>query len=354
MTESKNVKELIKKISTGKIPQNAIIYGEETFFIDKILEQLEIIANKKSLELRKYTSSEIKLRDLLDLLQQGTLFNTGRIFVVTDFVKFIKSVVASDDLIEDARESERNELIKRLIEYLKNPNPDNYLFLIQPERIDMRLKFFREISKVVPFFNSKRVYDRDVFEFVEQKFNERKIKVEYKVIEYIIKTVGNNLYDLDAELNRLFISLEHVESADIDSIKKFIIPMKKYSVFDLLNAFRDKNIPLALEIGINLIENNSPLVYIIAILQRYFFSLLIYDELRNTYKSDEKIATIIGCHPFFLKDYEIASKRYRFEELEKIFDILLKKDIELKSLNPGEEVLYSTMISEIGLAIKKL
>lgn len=355
MAEIQDLKFLLTKIDRGELPQSTLVFGEETFFIDKLIEKLDLVAKNKSLDIIKISSNDFKLNDLLEMVNQNPLFVSGKILVFKEFGKLVKSGSSKESDDEDTGKTSKSDgVIKLLLEYLKNPNPATYLFFIHPDRIDMRLKFYKEASKLIPFYQSKRVYEKEIFEFIEQKFKEKKIQIEYQVTEYIYKTVGTNLYDLESEINRLFISIEGEKKIDIETIKKFIIPVRKYSIFDLLNAFRDKDITNALEIGLNLIGNNSPLVLIITMLQKYFFSLLTFNEIRSQYKSDEKVASIIGCHPYFLKDYEAASKRYKFEELEKIFDILLKKDIELKSLNLKDDVLYTTMISEIGLAIKKL
>ncbi|MCX7612394.1 MAG: DNA polymerase III subunit delta [Ignavibacterium sp.] len=355
MAEVQDIKVLLKKIDKGELPQSALVFGEETYFIDKLIEKLEEVSRKKSLDIVKISANDVKLNELLDLVEQNPLFSKGKILVVKEFGKLIKSSSAKDDTIEDdVKPSKASGMIKLFVDYLRNPNPATFLFLTHPDRVDMRLKFYKDASKLIQFFQSKKIYEKEIFEFIEQKFKEHNIKIDTQTIDYIYKTVGTNLYDLESELNRLFISIEGLNKIDINTIKNYIIPIRKYSIFDLLNAFRDKDISNALEIGLNLIENNSPLVYIITMLQKYFFSLLTFNELRKTYQNDEKIASIIGCHPYFLKDYETASKRYKFEELEKIFDILLKKDIELKSLNLKEDVLYTSMISEIGLAIKKI
>ncbi|MGB9663783.1 MAG: DNA polymerase III subunit delta [Ignavibacteria bacterium] len=356
MADTQDIKSLLNKLNKGEIPSNALVFGEEFFFIDRVIEKLELLANKKSLEFTKIDANDYKLIDLIDLADQNTLFGSGRILVVKNFSNFIKSGSTSDDeeLDVGTKSSKSASAVKDLLSYLKNPNPATFLFLTQSDKIDMRLKFYKDASKLIPFFQSRRVYEKEIFDFIEQKFKEKKIEIDYTTIEYIYRTVGNNLYDLDSEINRLFFSIEGERKVDIDTIKKFLIPLRKYSIFDLQNAFRDKDLNQALRIGLNLIQNNQPLVYIISMLQKYFFSLLTFNEIKTQYKVDEKVAAIIGCHPYFLKDYETAAKRYKFEELEKIFDILLKKDIELKSLNIKDDVLYTAMISEIGLAIKKL
>jgi|GEM_PF-1481373 len=356
MADTQDIKILLGKIDKDEIPSNALVYGEETFFIDKVIERLEELARKKSLDFTKISANDYKLNDLVLLADQNSLFSSGRILVVKNFGSYFKSSLSSeDDEVEvTSKSSKSTSPAKLLVDYLKKPNPSTILFLTHPDKIDMRLKFYKDASKLIPFFQSRKIYEKEIFDFIEQKFKEKKIQVDYETIEYIYRTVGNNLYDIDSELNRLFISIEGTKKADIETIKKFLIPIRKYSIFDLQNAFRDKDLNMALKIGLNLIQNNQPLVYIITMLQKYFFSLLTFNEIKNQFKNDEKVAAVIGCHPYFLKDYELASKRYRFEELEKIFDILLKKDIELKSLNLKDDVLYTAMISEIGLAIKKL
>jgi DNA polymerase-3 subunit delta len=355
MADTQDIKSLLSKIDKGEIPTNALIFGEESFFIDKTIEKLEEIANKKSLDFTKISANDYKLNDLINLAEQNSLFSSGRILVVRNFGIYIKSASSDDeDDAINSKATKSSASIKLLTEYLKKPNPATFLFLTHSDKIDMRLKFYKDALKLIPFYQSRRVYEKEIFDFIEQKFIEKKIQIDYETIEYIYRTIGNNLYDIESELNRLFISIEGVKKADVETIKNFLIPIRKYSIFDLQNAFRDKDLNMALKIGLNLIQNNQSLVYIITMLQKYFFNLLTFNEIKNHYKNDEKVSAIIGCHPFFLKDYEVASKRYKFEELEKIFDILLKKDIELKSLNLKEDVLYTAMISEIGLAIRKL
>ena len=356
MADTQDIKVLLGKLDKGEIPSNALVYGEESFFIDKVIEKLEDIANRKSLSFSKISANDYKLSDLVILADQNSLFSSEKILVVKNFGSYFKSSSKSDDeeIETDSRASKSSNPAKLLIDYLKKPNPSTILFLIHADKIDMRLKFYKDASKLIPFFQSRRIYEKEIFDYIEQKFREKNIQIDYETVEYIYRTIGNNLYDIESELTRLFISIEGTNKVDIETVKRFLIPIRKYSIFDLQNAFRDKDLNMALKIGLNLIQNNQPLVYIITMLQKYFFSLLTFNEIKNQFKNDEKVAAVIGCHPFFLKDYEVASKRYRFEELEKIFDILLKKDIELKSLNLKDDVLYTAMISEIGLAIKKL
>lgn len=356
MAEISSIQVLLKNISNGKIPQCSIVFGEEAFFIDKVIESLESFAKKKNFEFLTFLSNEIKLNDIIELLEQNTLFGAGKIVVIKNFGHYVKSSASSeeDDSEENTKSSKKNLPVQNLINYLKNPNPASYLILTHYDKIDQRLKFYKEALKIIPFYQSRRFYGKDIFDFIEMKFDEANIQIDKKTVEYIYLTVGENLYDLESEINRVLISIGDLKKVDAESLKKYLIKTRKYSIFDLFNAFRDKDINRALEIGLNLINNNAQMVYIITMLQKYFFSLLTFNELRNQYKTDEKVAAVIGCHPFFLKDYETASKRYKFEELEKIFDILLKKDIELKSLNIDESVLYTALVSEIGLAIKKL
>lgn len=356
MAETLDIKILLNRLEKGELPTNAVIFGEEAFFIDKVIQVLENIAQKQSLEFTKISSNDYKINDLIDLAEQNTLFSSGRILVVKNFGVYFKSGSISTDVddLEADSTSSKVTLVKLLLDYLKNPNPSTFLYLIHYDKIDMRLKFYKDASKIVPFYHSKKVYEKEIFDFIEQKFKARKIQIDYSSLEYIYITVGDNLYDIDSELNRLFISVGETKNLSLEQLKTFLIPIKKYSIFDLMKAFKEKDLSMALKIGLNLIQNDQPLVYIITMLQRYFFNLLTFNEIRKQFKTDEKVAAIIGCHPYFLKDYEVASKLYKFEELEKIFDILLKKDIELKSLKLSDDVLYTAMISEFGLALKKL
>ncbi len=155
-------------------------------------------------------------------MDQNSLFSSGKILVVKEFGKLIKTGASkNEDLEEESKSSKSSGLIKLLIDYLKNPNPATYLFLTHPDRIDMRLKFYKEASKIIPFYQSKKVYEKEIFDFIEHKFKERKIQIDYQTVEYIYKTVGNNLYDLESELSRLFISIEGSKKVDQNRLRNF-------------------------------------------------------------------------------------------------------------------------------------
>ncbi len=355
MSSVLEVAELIEKLKNGNIPPNIIVFGEETFFIDKIIEFAENLAQKKTYGFLKYTSNEINIVNLIDLAQQNSLFSSRKILVIKNFGNYLKGRV-EDESDEEAgsKSNVKLESQKLLLNYLSNPNPDTVLILTHLDRLDQRTKFFKEAVKYAEVYHSKRLHEKEIFDFIERKFGEKKILINYKEVEYIYKTVGNDLYSLESEIERLFISIEGLNRVDVDTLKKFLIPSRKYTIFDLYNAFRDKDMSQALEIGLNILDSGYDFVYLIVMLNKYFFSLLTFHELVSKYKSNEKVSALIGCHPFFLKDYEIASKRYTFEELQKIFNILLRKDIELKTLNLTSDVLYTSLVTEIGEAIKKM
>lgn len=350
----KDVSELISNLKNEKIPNNFLVFGEESFFIDKVIDTVEFLAHKNSYDFVKYSSNEIRLIDLIDLAQQNSLFSVRKLIVVKNFEAYLKKRGENDDSeISDTKLNIKSENQQLLLNYLANPNPNTILILTHYDKLDQRTKFFKEALNYIDIYQSKRLYEKEIFDFIERKFRERGILIDYQVVEYVYKIVGNDLYVLDSELERLFISIEGIKKVDINKLKDFLIPSKKYTIFDLYNAFRDKDMSRALEIGLNIINSGYDLVYLIVMLNKYFFSLLTLEELKSKYKSNEKVAALVGCHPFFLKDYEIAAKRYRFEELQEIFDILLKKDIESKTLNLKSDVLYTTMVMEIGQAIKK-
>lgn len=357
MAEKNNIQIFINKIKNGELPNKVLLFGEEAFFIDKATDLIEQIARTKKWDLLKFSASDIKLPDLVDLARQGSLFFSERIIIVKDIGFYFRGVSKRNN---ENDESEDNKILllstdhQILFKYLKNPNSLTHLFFINHDKLDERSKVVKELLKYFDVYQSKRLYEDDILEFIANKLKEKDFKFDFSVIEYIYKVVGNNLVDIDSQIESLSISLEGNKKIDVELIKRYLITSKKYSIFDLYNAFRDKDLSRALVIGNNLIENNFELIYILTMLFRYFQSLLMFNELRRDYKTDEKISKIIGCHPFFLKDYEIASKRYKFEELENIFDILLNTEIELKTYNIDEKNLYTKLIGEIGLVIGKL
>lgn len=54
MPETQDIRTLINKLDKGELPQNVLVFGEETFFIDKLFENLKNLQRRNQSLLQRF------------------------------------------------------------------------------------------------------------------------------------------------------------------------------------------------------------------------------------------------------------------------------------------------------------
>jgi DNA polymerase-3 subunit delta len=330
----RNIKEFATQINKEIFLEIAFIYGEENYYLDKTIELIQQISKKLNYSFEIIDPQEKSVHEILDLASEFSLFGGKRIIVVKDFGSVKQK--------------------EKLNPYFDNPSSETSLILIENSKVNLEQnQTYRKLVDLDCVYESPRLKENEILDWIETRFKKQKIKVDFEIVNLLYLNVGNNLAELDAELSKIFLALGDEQKSSKESIEKLIVASRRYSIFDLYNSLRDKKFDSALKIGYNLLNGEATVVYIIVMLQRYFNSLLTFSELKRISKTQKELAAKISCHPYYLKDYEKASKLYTFNELSKIFEILLQKDIQLKSTRVDEKTLFTMMIGEIAAACNR-
>ena len=146
--------------------------------------------------------------------------------------------------------------------------------------------------------------------------------------------LGADLSRIVNELNKLFISIpvgqKKITAADIE--EKIGIS-KEFNNFELQSAIAQKNILKANRI-IQYFEHNqrdNPISVTLATIFSFFRRLLIYHYLSD--KSRNNVASVLRVNPFFVSEYELASRNYSQKKTVRIISLI--RDFDMKSKGFG-------------------
>mgnify|MGYP003981126651 FL=1 len=148
--------------------------------------------------------------------------------------------------------------------------------------------------------------------------------------------MGADLSKINNELSKLILNLEKGESITPKIIEENIGISKDFNIFELQNALGTKDILKANRIIKHFTENpkNHPFVLTISSLFSYFQKIMIYQNLKD--KSNKNAASQLAVNPFFISQYQTASKNYSMGKLFKIFTYLKENDLKSKGIgNPS-------------------
>lgn len=234
-------------------------------------------------------------------------------------------------VIKEAQDLKKIELFE---EYFNNPLSTTILvFCYKNKSIDKRKKFGKNISKKALVFESKKLYENQIPDWIQKFTQQNGYQISIKASYLLNEFLGNNLSKLSNELEKLMIICDKDKEISTDLIEKNIGISKDYNVFELNNALSIRDHLNANRI-VNYFENNpktNPLILTISSLFNHFQKTLIYHTLKD--KSKNNVASKLKINPFFVKDYSISAKNYSKKQLMNIISNLRIYDLKSKGVD---------------------
>lgn len=250
-------------------------------------------------------------------------------------------------IIREAERVNANNL-EIIGQYIKNPSPSTAIIL-EVESIDRRQKNWQTISKLCHVAEFKVPYPEKIPAWIESRCKNYKRKIDPEASRFLFDCVGNNLGELDSELNKLDIFIEKGKKITINDIKE-IIGSRAENVFKWINAIVEKNPAEALKTIENLMENEDSPVMPLTLLAKHFYSLLKIKMYQKEKMKEEEIAEKLGLNHFyyFIKlGFGKQAMRFTLQEIEEFFRYLRDADIKAKSSNIDPKLLMETLTFKI-------
>ena len=251
-------------------------------------------------------------------------------------------------LVKEAQDLSRS--FDNLIDYFKKPLESTILIInYKHKSIDKRKSSFKELKKNAKVFESKKLYDNQVQNWINDTINSAGFSIDRKSVSLINEHLGNSLSKISNEIDKLLEIKKKEKIIELDDIEKYIGISKEFNNFELRKALGEKNYNKALQITQYFSENpnSNPIVVTISIIFDFFNKLLLFHS-NNTLK-DTKIASLLGINPFFIKEYKTASINYDLKQVVRIISIL--RDYDMLSKGVGVKKADPSLLKEMVVKI---
>lgn len=291
--------------------------GEEPYFIDQISDFIE----KKVLDEneKEFNQTVLYGRDT----DVGTIMGEAK-----------RYPMMSDKMVIIVKEAQNIRNIEELDSYIANPLDSTILVICYKYKtLDKRKAFPKTVAKKGILFESKKLYENKIPDWISAYLKDKKYTVSPKSSQLLTEYLGNDLGKISNELDKLMINLPPGTEITPDHIQMNIGISKDFNTFELNDALTKKDVVKANRI-INYFAANSkehPLVLTIASLNSFFVKLLRYHGLAD--KSKESAAKALGVHPFFVSDYIAAARNYPMQKLKAIAGYLREYDLRSKGID---------------------
>jgi DNA polymerase-3 subunit delta len=296
--------------------------GDEPYYIDKIsdfIDETILSEDEKGFNQMVLYGRDITIEDIID--------NAKRYPMMAE-----KQVV----IVKEAQDLSRT--IENLAAYADHPQPSTVLVLCYKYKtIDKRKKLYKAIKKNGLIFESKKLYENQIADWIRRVLAGKKYQIEGKATLMLVEFLGNDLSKISNELNKLMVVLPVGSTITPTIVEENIGISKDFNNFELRKAVGERNVLNANRIINHFAQNQkaNPLIMTISLLNSFFTQLLIYHSLKD--KSNNSVARALGVNPFFVPDYITAGKNYSMRKVSQV--IALLRDADVKSKGVGANAL---------------
>ena len=311
------VLKIINDIKSGNIKPIYLLMGEEPYYIDKLSEYIEksiLTEEEKGFNQTVLYGRDVTIEDIVGTAKRYPMMADRQVVIVKEAQDLVKT-------------------IDKLESYAENPMPSTVLVVCYKYKtIDKRKKLLKSISKTGVVFESKKMYDNQVGQWITRVLQGKGLTIEPKANAILVEFLGNDLSKISNELEKLQIILPKGSTITAKLIEENIGFSKDFNNFELLNALGSKNQVKAYQIVQYFSENEkaNPIVLTTSAVFNFYVKLLKYHGLKD--KNPKNVAAVLGVHPFFLKDYDTGLKNYPMKKVSAIVTTLRSFDVKSKGV----------------------
>ena len=314
--------EVIKIVNDIKSKNYKPIYflcGEETYYIDKISDLIEsavLTEDEKSFNQVVLYGRDTTVEEIVSTAKRFPMMADYQVVIVKEAQNLSKT-------------------FEKFESYAVNPQLTTILVFAYRDKPDGRKKIFKTIKDKGVWFESKKLYDNQVPDWIVKVLKGQNYGIEPKAAAMLAEFLGTDLAKINNELEKLKIVFPEGHIFTPKNIEENIGFSKDYNVFELKSALATRNQQKAYTIIHNFAANpkDNPIVVVSGQMFAFFAQLLHYHGLKD--KSKFNAAKALGVNPFFMDEYATASKNYPMRKVSQIIEIIRDMDVKSKGVGSG-------------------
>ena len=307
---------IMQDLKNKKFAPIYLLMGEESYYIDQISDYIaEYVLSSEERDFNQTIcfGSDVTAVQVADMARRYPMMAEHQVIIV--------------------KEAQNIRSLEALDKYLKNPIKSTILVWCHKNgKIDARKKTIGLAQAVGIVFESKKLRDYQLPDFIQSYLKKKKVSIDPKSCQIIADHIGADLSRLTSELDKVLISLP-ADNLRVtpEVVEKEIGVSKDFNAFELRNAIVQKDYFKANQI-VKYFDNNpkaGSLFSFLPLLFSYFQNLMIvhYTPRKNT---EQDIAAALDLRSAWgAKDFLIGQKNY---SARKTMDIISKiREIDGKS-----------------------
>ena len=309
--------KIVNDIKSGNIKPIYFLMGEEPYYIDKLSDYIEqniLTEEEKGFNQTVLYGRDVSVEDIVSAAKRYPMMAERQVIIVKEAQDLIRTI--------DKFES-----------YAENPMATTVLVVCYKYKtLDKRKKVTKLLAKNGVVYESKKLYENQVGEWIKRVLSGKKYAIEPKASAMLVEFLGTDLSKINNELEKLQIILPKGATISAKDIEENIGFSKDFNVFELRKAIGERNQLKAYTIAENFANNpkENPMVVTTGLVFGFFVQLLKYHGLKD--KNPKNVASVLAVNPYFLKEYDLAIKNYPMRKVSQVVAALREIDVKSKGV----------------------
>lgn len=313
---SATYQSILHDLRSGHYAPLYLFDGEEPFFIDQLTDFIE----------------ENVLDEAGKAFDQVVLYgrDTDVLQVVDEAKRF---PMMGDRRVVIVKEAQQLKKIEVLLDYVKNPQPQNMLVLVHKyKKMDGKKAITKLLRKQAVYLESKKLYDSQIPGWIDDHLKSMGYHINPKAAALLAEHVGSDLSRLNNEIEKLRVVIPASSNITSEQIEQNIGISKDYNNFELVSALAHKDVLKVNRIIKYFSQNskNNPLVVTMSLLYSFFTKVMLVHAAQTN--DPRKLASVLRVNPYFVKDYQLGARNYPMAKLAKIIHYLRQADVGSKGV----------------------
>ncbi len=309
--------QIVTSIKNGQVKPIYFLMGEEPYYIDKIANYIEdhlMPEEEKGFNQMVMYGRDTSVDEIISNSKRYPMMAERQVIIVKE----------AQDL---------SRTIEKLEAYSENPQPTTTLVVCYKyKKIDKRKKLYKSVAKTGVIFESKRLYENQVADWIQKTLKSNGYAISPKASQMLVEFLGTDLSKIDNELQKLQLIAPKGTHITPELIEENIGISKDFNNFELRKAIGMRDTLKAHRI-INYFSQNTkdnPMVVTVSLLFGYFSQILQYHGIAD--KSKGNVAKVLKVNPYFVADYVLAARNYPMKKVSQIIAYLRETDVKSKGV----------------------
>lgn len=319
-----NVRDIINDIRKNNAKPVYILMGEETYYLDLLVENFEkfaIAEEDKDFNYNIFYGNDSDLDVVIASAQQFPVMAAKKLVILKEA-----------QTMRDAKNA-----LEKLAPYVSKPNPNTIFVLVyKGDNLNATSALIKNASKNenAVVFKSEKVKEWLLAGHVRDYCNMHKVAIDEQSVNLLCEYIGAPLSKIFGEINKLIQIVGSKARITADDIEKNIGISKDYNIFELTKALSEKNYVKVMKI-VNYFEHNpksNPVVKITPAIFNTFSRIVLAHYLPD--KSDSSLMQALGLKvPAAVKEVKLGMKNYNARQAVEAIHYIRDFDARSKGIN---------------------